>query len=112
MRRTQLRLAGIFALALAACGDSAFASKESAMSGGDFGGDSPAPTSDAGTGGGGAAESDTTDPSEERDAPLMPPAAGRRYVYVPSPSIDRVARVDSLTLDVRPIRVGDNPRVV
>ena len=112
MRGTQLRLAGIFALALAACGDSAFASKESATSGGDFGGDPSVPTSDAGTGGGGAAESDTADPSEERDAPLMPPAAGRRYVYVPSPSIDRVARVDSLTLDVRPIRVGDNPRVV
>lgn len=111
MRGHQIQIAGVLALLLAACGDSEMMSKEAASAGGaDFGEDTASPSADAGAGG--AAESDTADPSEEREAPLIPPAAGRRYVYVPSPSIDRVARVDSLTLDVRPIRVGDNPRIV
>lgn len=112
MRGQRIWIAGVLALVLVACGDSAMSAKEASASGGaDFGEDTASPSADAGAGGG-AAESDTSDPSEEREAPLIPPAAGRRYVYVPSPSIDRVARVDSLTLDVRPIRVGDNPRIV
>jgi DNA-binding beta-propeller fold protein YncE len=41
-----------------------------------------------------------------------PPASGNRYVYVPLTDLDTVARVDSETLDVESLVVGDRPTVL
>lgn len=41
-----------------------------------------------------------------------PPTSGSRYVYVPLPDQDSVARIDSETLDVVGLDVGDRPSLV
>lgn len=70
---------------------------------------------DAGSGGNGAGDFDdaSAPPAEpEVELKLTPPASNRRYVYIASRSTDTLARVDSVTLAVAPIRVGDEPTEV
>lgn len=60
----------------------------------------------------GGAEGPADEPFEEEEDTVLkldPPTAAGRYVYVMDPALGLVARIDSVTLAVRPIRVGDEP---
>jgi DNA-binding beta-propeller fold protein YncE len=46
---------------------------------------------------------------EEVENQHDPPAAGKRYVYVAVPGQQMVAKIDSLTLQVRSVKVGKDP---
>lgn len=70
----------------------------------DFGGMADASTSDV-------AEPTPEEPEIEAPAALLP-AASDRYVFVVNPSLNSVAKIDSLTLAVTPIAVGRDPRIV
>jgi DNA-binding beta-propeller fold protein YncE len=48
----------------------------------------------------------------EVEEELGSPASGLRYVYVPLTDLDGVARIDSESLDVTTVPVGDRPRVL
>ena len=68
---------------------------------------------------GGAADASTTDRTapvpEEPELEVPPallPAASDRFVFVVNPSLNSVAKIDSLTLAVTPIPVGRDPRIV
>ena len=63
------------------------------------------------TGGDSAADSGFVPEPEQQDK-RVPPAASRRFVYVAVPAAGFVARIDSVTLAVTPIPVGDNPTTV
>jgi len=73
-------------------------------------------SSDAGQGGGSTGGDFEADsgfvPEPEQQDKRVPPAASQRYVYVAVPSAGFVARIDSVTLAVTPIPVGDNPTTV
>jgi len=43
---------------------------------------------------------------------LSPPAATDRYVFVPIPSLDSVAKVDSLSMTITSIKVGKGPEII
>lgn len=51
-------------------------------------------------------------PEPEQEDKRVPPAASQRYVYVAVPAAGFVARIDSVTLAVTPIPVGENPTTV
>lgn len=69
-----------------------------------------------GTGGaGGSGGADGSDeprlpPEEEEVVAFEQPQAGERFVYVASPERDSVAVIDSETLGIEPVEVGDDPR--
>jgi len=52
------------------------------------------------------------EPSPPFSIELSPPAATDRYVFVPMPSLDSVAKVDSLSLTITSIKVGKEPEIV
>jgi hypothetical protein len=106
-------LAGVLAsgFALGACGEF----------GGDDASEVPRPggfdagnSVDAGgdTGGGAGGRDSGSEPEEEADFRLQPPAASRSYVYVANTTLNAVARIDSLTLQIRTIEVGFEPTIV
>lgn len=110
MSVTRVVLTGLLvALSGTACADDA------AVSSADFD-----PGTDAGrdSGAGGGAWSDASGPDDgqepepEVELKLAPPSATRRYVFIASRSTDQVARIDSVTLAVDPIRVGNEPTVL
>lgn len=68
--------------------------------------------SDAGESGTDTGGADVFIPEEEEEPLLNPPTASRRFVFIASPSTNTVAKVDSLTFAVTPIRVGRNPSIV
>jgi DNA-binding beta-propeller fold protein YncE len=81
----------------------------------------PGPTQDAGSGmadtGGGAPAEDAFEepfiPEEpEEEHRFQPPAASRTFVFVANTSLNAVARIDSLTLQITTIEVGFEPTVV
>jgi DNA-binding beta-propeller fold protein YncE len=51
-------------------------------------------------------------PEPEQQDKRVPPAASQRFVYVAVPAAGFVARIDSVTLAVTPIPVGENPTTV
>lgn len=64
------------------------------------------------TGGGAGGRDGGSEPEEEADFRLQPPAASRSYVYVANTTLNAVARIDSLTLQIRTIEVGFEPTIV
>ncbi len=61
---------------------------------------------------GGAPDGGTPWIPPEVEHEFGPPTSGSRYVYVPLPDQDSVARIDSETLDVVGMDVGDRPSLV
>jgi DNA-binding beta-propeller fold protein YncE len=107
------------ALALAVapgCGADDGAAFSSDWTGGGAWQDSGAGRDDDGAEPGNSADGGASDaalePEEEPELKLAPPASNRRFVYIASRSTNTVARVDSVTLAVQPIRVGREPTEV
>jgi DNA-binding beta-propeller fold protein YncE len=99
------------ALAFAGCGDAAFDEAERPWDP-DFG-VGPGPGDDAGLDTAGDAGPDVFVPEQpEDDFRLQPPAVGQTYVYVANTDLNAVARIDSLTLEVRTLDVGLRPTLV
>jgi len=56
-----------------------------------------------------AQDSGTTPLPPEVETRSEPPASGKRYVYVAVPEQDMVAKIDSVSLQVRAVKVGADP---
>lgn len=63
-----------------------------------------------GAGGAGGTGEPRLPPEEEEVVEFEQPQAGERFVYVASPERDSVAVIDSETLGIEPVEVGDDPR--
>lgn len=114
MRIYRLVLALCAVAVTLACSADDAGTSEDFSSGGDF------RFEDAGTvdfgGASDASGTDVTAPVPEEPElevpPALLPAASDRFVFVVNPSLNSVAKIDSLTLAVTPIPVGRDPRIV